>query len=75
MYCWHVSSGIPLKWANSYTAAGFPPLHEPPAPQFKITCGLIEILGNYPLLRMLNLSAKDEVVPCAQHDPQYCGIC
>ena len=31
--------------------------------------------GQMPFLKMLILSAKALVVPCAQHEPQYWGMC
>jgi len=33
------------------------------------------MLGNVAFLKILILSAKADVVPCAQHDPQYYGMC
>mmetsp|Transcript_20672 Transcript_20672/g.79319 ORF Transcript_20672/g.79319 Transcript_20672/m.79319 type:complete len:220 (+) Transcript_20672:704-1363(+) len=67
---------MPLLWPHSYTPMGSPPWQDPPARQLTITWVARLICATAGLLRaMVMRSERAEVVPWAQQEPQYTGMC
>ena len=66
----------PLALIHSYTLSGLPPWHEPASlPQFSTCCTARLISAPRPRLLILIRSPSAERVACAQHEPQYWGMC
>ena len=79
-YCKQVSKGTwPTSCTNWYAPVALPPWHEPATsvPQFRMnwiarfTSGP-RASGPFAILMR---SARADIAPCAQHEPQYCGTC
>ena len=83
MYGCEVAYEIPvpvffeIEWIHWYGPSTEPPWHEPALPQLSMCCTESWMSGNptLPLRSILIRSASADVVPCAQHEPQYCGMC
>merc|ERR1719326_286899 len=79
-YCWQVAKGIWVVLANSYVPVADPPWQEPAisAPQFRMYW-IDKLISGPPtpafIRWILMRSPNAERAPCAQQEPQYCGMC
>ena len=81
MYGFEVSYEMPvpvdceMEWSHWYGPSTEPPWHEPTLPQFKMCWTATLMSTPLPPRAILTRSPRAETEPCAQHEPQYCGMC
>ena len=80
-YGFSVSYAIPVPvafeiwWIHWYGPSTEPPWHEPALPQLSMCCTARLTSMPFAPRAILIRSPSAEMAPCAQHEPQYCGMC